>query len=258
MAVKPVQENIELMREDGGTYTFKPVNGDYSGRLNYVTIKADTNPIGNRLVEKSSAAGQVHCVYNAARNESTISFDYVPNDTRDFILDQYVYDIESISPTDATDKVTPKWGYIKMTGDVRNELNGTNLPADGQRYIPVLPNDIQNYYANKNAAYAIGGNRIVVVNSEDKIIYADKDTAAHAAKIFGLTTGAVETGATAKVQTNGVMQEPSWNWTLDVPIYVGNNGLLTQTPPTTGFLCIVGFPITATSIFIKINPSINL
>ena len=259
MAQKIVQENIELVREDGGTYTFKPVKGDYTGRNNYVTFREDFDPVtGDRLIEKSSAAGQVRCTYNASRNESIFEFDYLPDDTRDRPQSQLVYDITSISATDATDVKTPKRGYCKITGDVRNDQNGTDLPQDGQRYIPVLPEEVQNYYTYKNAAYAIGGNRLVVVNSSDQIIYADKNIAGHAAKVLGITTGAVELGARVKIQTNGMMQEPSWSWTLDAAIYLGNNGLLTQVAPTTGFICVVAFPITATSIFIKINPSINL
>lgn len=137
--VKPVQENIELMREDGGTIVFKPVKGDYTGRLNYVTFREDFDPVtGDRLIEKSSIAGQVRCTYNATRKESTFEFDYVPDDTRDRPQSQLVYDITSISASDATDVKTPKSGYCKILGDVRNDLNNTNLPEDGERYIPIL------------------------------------------------------------------------------------------------------------------------
>lgn len=144
MIQKLVEENIELTREDGSTFTFKPVKNNHSGRLLYVTIRREKDPVtGNRLVEKSSSAGQVHCDYNATRNESTISFDYLPEDTGDLAEDKYVYDIESINPTNANDKVTPKSGYVKLRGDVRNARNNTNLPTNGIRYIP-LPETIEN------------------------------------------------------------------------------------------------------------------
>jgi hypothetical protein len=143
-AMKPVQENIEITREDGGTFTFKPVKGDYTGRLNYVTFKEDFDPVtDDRLIEKSSAAGQVRCTYNAAKKESTFEFDYLPVDTRDLAQTQLVYDITSISSTDSTDVKTPKKGYCNIIGDVRNDLNGLDLPDTAERLLPIFASNFE-------------------------------------------------------------------------------------------------------------------
>ena len=108
------------------------------------------------------------------------------------------------------------------------------------------------------AGVALGGHRMVILDDAGLAVYADNTIAAHANKVLGMTTGAASLGASATIQTGGELTEPSWTWTLDVPIYLSANGLLTQTPPTTGFSLIVGFPITATKIFINLREPIFL
>ena len=57
----------------------------------------------------------------------------------------------------------------------------------------------------------------------------------------------------ASVRVGGIMAEPSWTWDLDKFIYLGVNGLLTQTPPGTGFLLEMGWPINPTSMMVDIK-----
>jgi hypothetical protein len=49
----------------------------------------------------------------------------------------------------------------------------------------------------------------------------------------------------------GELEEVSWNWDITKPIFIGINGLLTQTPPNSGFSCIIAYPVTTTKIFIN-------
>lgn len=108
------------------------------------------------------------------------------------------------------------------------------------------------------AGEAIGGHRCVVVGSDGKVYYASQQELTHMNKVLGITTGAVAMGANATIRAFGEMTEPSWNWTLDKPIFLGLNGLLTQTPPTTGFSLIIAFPTSATKIFVEIKDPILL
>jgi hypothetical protein len=108
------------------------------------------------------------------------------------------------------------------------------------------------------AAIALGGHRIVVPDSNGKAIYADNTISSHANKVLGMTTGAIVEGGTATVKTEGEITESSWSWTLDTPIWLSTNGLMTQTPPTTGFSLIIGFPISATKLFIDLREPIFL
>lgn len=112
-------------------------------------------------------------------------------------------------------------------------------------------------YILKIAAVAIGGHRIVC-DENGLANYADKDTITHKYKILGITTGAIEQNAEGTIQITGEMIESSWTWIPGQYIFLGNNGLLTQQVPVTGFLLIIGFAETSTKIFIDIKQPINL
>lgn len=105
----------------------------------------------------------------------------------------------------------------------------------------------------KIAAIALGGNRVVVLDVNEAAIYADNTNLTHADKILGITTSAASLGASVTIQTYGEMTEPSFNWTLDTQVFVSVNGLMTQTPPVTGFKRSIGFPIAATKLFINLQ-----
>ena len=101
-------------------------------------------------------------------------------------------------------------------------------------------------------AYPMSGHRIVVLNGNKEAIYASSDNPLHATKVLGMTTGAAIFGNIG-IQTGGVLIEPSWSWILDTPIWLGLNGLMTQTVPASGFSLIVGFPISPTEMFVDIR-----
>ncbi|MBI3257875.1 MAG: hypothetical protein HYZ54_00085, partial [Ignavibacteriae bacterium] len=102
------------------------------------------------------------------------------------------------------------------------------------------------------ASENLGGHRIVTVEG----YYASKDTSVDKFKILGMTTGAVSIGEAAQVITHGSITESSWNWTVGNPIFLSTNGLLTQTPPTSGFRMIIGIPQTSNTMFVDISEPI--
>ncbi len=103
------------------------------------------------------------------------------------------------------------------------------------------------------AGQALGGHRGVIVGGDNKVYYGDQANLSHFNRVLGVTTGAVAQDDRASVRVGGVMTEPSWNWDLDKFIYLGSSGLLTQTPPTTGFLLELGWPVNTTSIMVDIK-----
>lgn len=107
----------------------------------------------------------------------------------------------------------------------------------------------------------IGGHRVVVsevVGSEAFARYASNLNLTHANKVLGVTVAAAGTGAPVSVVRAGEVTEPSWNWVANTPVYLGDNGMLTQTQPETPalFSLIVGFPITATKLFVSVREPI--
>ena len=108
------------------------------------------------------------------------------------------------------------------------------------------------------AGAALGGHRMVVLNGGGAAIHADCTTPAHLGKVLGMTLGAIADGDSGDVLRAGEVVEPSWNWTLDTPVFLGTAGQLTQVQPVSGFSQIVGFPVSATKLFVSLREPLIL
>lgn len=107
-------------------------------------------------------------------------------------------------------------------------------------------------------AETLSGHRAVTCNRDGMLIYADKDTPEHGHKLLGITTHAAESGSFCTVLRYGELTEPSWSWETDKPVFVGEAGMLTQTPPETGFSVIIGFPIKPDTLSVRIQTTVYL
>jgi len=99
---------------------------------------------------------------------------------------------------------------------------------------------------------------ITIDTSTGKGIYADSATITHANRIVGISYTSAAQDGTFTVYTGGEMTDVSWTWDLTKSIFLGTSGSLTQTAPTSGQRTIMGFPLSATSMKIKISESILL
>ena len=110
------------------------------------------------------------------------------------------------------------------------------------------------------ATTAIGGHRVLALNAANEVIYASNDTLGTAHKIIGMSLNAAAPGGAINVARGSEVIEPSWNWTTTLPVYLGTNGLLTQTPPVSPatFSLIVGFPTSATGLFLSVREPITI
>jgi len=137
------------------------------------------------------------------------------------------------------------------------ELNVAIQPQENAVNVLTGATIINNYGSDTvaiTAAENLGGHRIVTVEG----FYASKDTATDRNKVLGMTTGAVSIGSEATVQVSGFIEESSWNWNVDLPVFLSTDGQLTQSAITSGFSLIVGKPRTATNLFISISEPIIL
>ena len=137
------------------------------------------------------------------------------------------------------------------------ELNVAIQPQENAVNVLTGATIINNYGSDTvaiTAAENLGGHRIVTVEG----FYASKDTATDKNKVLGMTTGAVSIGSEATVQVSGFIEESSWNWNVDLPVFLSTDGQLTQSAITSGFSLIVGKPRTATNMFISISEPIIL
>lgn len=104
----------------------------------------------------------------------------------------------------------------------------------------------------------IGGDR-VVTQWGNFLRYVDVTDPADIFNAVGITCGATNASEVAKVQRQGTKEDSAWNWEIGQPIYLGVNGILTQTvTPEFKFLRIVALPLTPTKIFIRLHPPVLL
>lgn len=106
------------------------------------------------------------------------------------------------------------------------------------------------------AATDLGGHRVVRLNADGQAAYADCYNLADASAVAGITIGAVILGDNAIIQTEGELIEPSWNWNIDLPVFLGALGQLTQTPPLSGFKLCVGTPLSPNRLLIRVGEAI--
>lgn len=108
----------------------------------------------------------------------------------------------------------------------------------------------------QTAAHPLSGHRIVTLNGAGLLVYASNADIAQAHRIGGISTNAADAGGGVFVQRSGPLEEPSWSWSTSDPVFLGADGALTQVPPAApdaGFQLVVGFPISATKLFINIG-----
>lgn len=104
------------------------------------------------------------------------------------------------------------------------------------------------------AGSVLGGNRAVTLSSNNTLVYPD--VVSPTSFLLGLTTGSAVLGSLREVQITGTQTEPSWNWTPGLPVFVSTNGVLTQTPPQSGQVLIIGWAAGPTKLVIDKQPPI--
>lgn len=98
----------------------------------------------------------------------------------------------------------------------------------------------------------------VVVQINGVVSLASATNLDHINRVVGITKSATAVGTDATVQFRSYMDEPTWNWDLDKLIFLGQNGMLTQSIPVIGFSQQLATVISPTRILINIQEPIQL
>jgi hypothetical protein len=106
------------------------------------------------------------------------------------------------------------------------------------------------------ASTSLSALRCITTDGSGLAKYATPDSLANAV-VIGISTTAANTGENITIKTSGQITDASWNWTKGA-IYLGANGVLTQTAPTGGSIVVhVAKAITATTLIIDIDTIIQ-
>jgi len=116
--------------------------------------------------------------------------------------------------------------------------------------------------AGSSYVYRVCGEDIIVnrlVYIDNGLVYhSDKDTYSKAESIFGLAVQSVSSGGSIQILTFGERIDGSFGYPNNGALFLGSNGQLTTTPPTSGTLVHVGAITSPTSIIINIQEPLIL
>lgn len=112
------------------------------------------------------------------------------------------------------------------------------------------------------AAIAIAGHRVVVLDESNQLIYASNEVARHAYGPLYLSLNAANAGDSVAIARDGFIQELSWTWQPEQPIFLSSDGRLTQDYSLIragpGFLLTVAIALSETSILFTSKVAICL
>lgn len=94
--------------------------------------------------------------------------------------------------------------------------------------------------------------RAVTTNALGQAVYANNTSLADAI-VVGITKTSATSGSQIQVLPSGLLVDANWNW-VKGPVFLGVNGVLTQTVPTNGSILVhIGKALTATQLQIDID-----
>lgn len=165
---------------------------------------------------------------------STVLVDHAPEVIISTSVNNAVVNINSTNVVSTTNT-------SNVVQYVDQEYTPVSVGIQGPQGIPGASDN----YIYLVATETIGGSRAVSASASGAVYSSTNSNS-----VLGISTGAVLAGAVIQIQISGIFTEPSWNWTLNQPIFVSNSGILTQQVPETGALLIIGYPVLSTQIFI--------
>jgi hypothetical protein len=98
--------------------------------------------------------------------------------------------------------------------------------------------------------------RVLTTNASGKAIYASNMEINHVNRVIGISMLAGAENATIKFQRFGLIYNDSWNWTPTEVLYLGEDGVITNSPPVLGSLIVCGYAQTNKQINFTLDQNI--
>jgi hypothetical protein len=107
------------------------------------------------------------------------------------------------------------------------------------------------------ATVPLGGYRVIASDGLGNIDYATTDNPACANLLVGVSRNAAVAGDLIQIIQHGEIEDGTWNWAPQQPVFLGKNGTLVQTiPEDATFSVIVAVPLSPTRLFITVREPI--
>lgn len=98
--------------------------------------------------------------------------------------------------------------------------------------------------------------KAVTTNSSGELVYADAANQAHYFKTCGIAETSATAGNNANVRYDGIIKNDGWSFTPELPVFLGESGLVTQNPESGVFLLQLGHAVTANTVYLEIKTPI--
>jgi hypothetical protein len=139
-----------------------------------------------------------------------------------------------------------------MDNPIRSITPGITVPPPIVNPQIINPSDQVTSTFTALAGSTISGQKAVVQQVDGTLIYDDSTEAGFMDRPPYLSLNGATVGNAVTCVVFGFVEEPTWSWTPDLPIYLGPNGALTQTVPTLAagnrFSLQLGVPSSPTQI----------
>ncbi len=93
---------------------------------------------------------------------------------------------------------------------------------------------------------------------DNKAYIADSSDVNETNRILGVAKIAALAGNSVQYVISGILEDASFNFDVTSPVFFDSNGALTQTPPPSGFVTIIGMPETNKILNVNIRQGIDL
>ena len=100
------------------------------------------------------------------------------------------------------------------------------------------------------AGATISGDRALAFRDDGLLVHMDNADTTRALAYAGISLGAATAGTTVQFKKSGLITANFWSWVAG-PVFVGGDGQLTQSAPSSGVLLAIGWAVDATSIDLK-------
>lgn len=100
--------------------------------------------------------------------------------------------------------------------------------------------------------------RMVYADLDGKVYKASADDVLTASSVRGITVQAGDTDDEVLVVSEGEVENSSWNWSGNQNLYLGIDGVVTNTPPDSGYFLRVGYSVAPQKMFVTIGQSVLL
>jgi len=99
--------------------------------------------------------------------------------------------------------------------------------------------------------------KLITAQDNTNVLLSDNDLYVNA-KVLGISLTAGNIGDEIDVLLFGKHEDAAFNFTLNEPLFLSANGVITETPPSTNFSTTIGHSLGAGAIFINIKEPIQL